>query len=469
MRTIYLDCGMGAAGDMLMAALLELCPEKKEEFLEKMNHLGIPGLQVQAQEAEKCGIVGTHMEVKVFGEEEESEDVYGCGADGGAHPNPDVHTDTHAHAHADTHTDTDTHAHAQADTHADTDTHTHAHLDTHTDTDTHTHIHIDTHTHSQPHPHPHFHADMAGIAHRISHLDLPDQVKKDMEAVYGLIAEAEAAAHGKPVDQIHFHEVGTADAIADIAGVCLLMDLLKPDRILASPVHVGSGQVRCAHGILPIPAPATAHILKGIPIYGGQVQGELCTPTGAALLKHFVTDFGEMPVMTADRIGYGMGKKDFDRANCVRALMGETGAAGDKIVELSCNLDDMTAEAMGYAQEILFEAGALEVYTTAVGMKKNRPGTLLSCMCREGDRETMIRLIFKYTTTLGIREQISRRYTLTRREERLDTPFGAVNQKTSSGYGVTRSKLEYEDLARIARETGLSLGEVKEKIGLSKR
>lgn len=185
---------------------------------------------------------------------------------------------------------------------------------------------------------------MAGIASIIDGLDIPDPVKEDMKAVYALIAEAESHAHGMPVDQIHFHEVGTMDAVADIAGVCLLFHELGADQIIASPVHVGSGHVHCAHGILPVPAPATAHILQGIPAYSTQVQGELCTPTGAALLKHFVKEFREMPVMTTSKIGYGMGKKDFERANCVRAFLGDTAETGDEIAELSCNLDDMTAE-----------------------------------------------------------------------------------------------------------------------------
>ena len=302
---------------------------------------------------------------------------------------------------------------------------------------------------------------MAGISHIIEHLNLPDEVKKDVVAVYHLIAEAESHVHGKTVEEIHFHEVGTADAIADIAGVCLLMHMIAPQKTIASPIHVGSGNVRCAHGILPVPAPATAFILQGLPIYSGTIRGELCTPTGAALLKHFVTEFREMPVMRISAIGYGMGKKDFERANCVRVLLGETEESGDEVAELSCNLDDMTPEALGFVQEILFAAGALEVYTIPIGMKKSRPGILLTCMCRCGDEEKMISLLFKHTTTLGIRENISRRYTLTRTMKEHETPYGVVREKIAEGYGVKRGKLEYEDLAKIAREQGMSLGEVR--------
>ena len=283
-------------------------------------------------------------------------------------------------------------------------------------------------------------------------------------AVYQQIAEAESRAHGVDVTQIHFHEVGTLDAIADITAVCMLMEELAPDEVIVSPVHVGSGQVRCAHGILPVPAPATAYILRDVPIYGGSVRGELCTPTGAALLKHFATRFGDMPVMRTKAIGYGMGKKDFEAANCVRAMLGESGKNDDAVVELSCNVDDMTAEALGFAMEALFAAGALEVYTVPIGMKKSRPGTLLCVMCHESERETMLQLVFRHTSTLGVREQVSKRYTLTRTTETIETPNGTVRKKISEGYGVTRAKYEYEDIAGIARKKGISLADVLNSI-----
>ena len=432
MKTLYFDCGMGAAGDMLMASLYEICPDKAG-FLKTMNAMGLPGLSVEAEPAVKCGITGTHMKVTIHGEEEESVDVDLQG---------------HVHDHAEQH-DHDHHEHC----------HDHDHHDEHDFHHTHTHEEIHTEEHSG-HPH-HHHASMAGISHIIEHLNLPDEVKKDVVAVYHLIAEAESHVHGKTVEEIHFHEVGTADAIADIAGVCLLMHMIAPQKTVASPIHVGSGNVRCAHGILPVPAPATAFILQGLPIYSGVIKGELCTPTGAALLKHFVTEFKEMPVMRTLAIGYGMGKKDFERANCVRVLLGETEETGSEVAELSCNLDDMTPEALGFVQEILFAAGALEVYTIPIGMKKSRPGILLTCMCRCNDKEKMVSLIFKHTTTLGIRESISKRYTLTRTMKEHETPYGVVREKVSEGYGVVRGKLEYEDLAKIAREQGMSLEEVK--------
>lgn len=282
--------------------------------------------------------------------------------------------------------------------------------------------------------------------------------------VYSLIAEAESHVHGVPVTEIHFHEVGTMDALADIAAVCLLMDEISPDEVVTSPIHVGSGYVKCAHGVLPVPAPATAYLLQDIPTYGGAIKGELCTPTGAALLRYFTDRFGERPVMRIRTIGYGMGTKDFPTANCVRAMIGETEEQTDIVNELSCNVDDMTAEEIGYAMERLFEGGAFEVYTVPVGMKKSRPGTLLRVMCDPKKKEEMILLMYRYTTTIGVRETVTRRYVLDRKIKTISTPFGDVRMKESTGYGVTRRKLEYEDVAKIAREQGRTIAEVREDI-----
>ena len=379
---------MGAAGDMLTAALLELLPDP-DGFIAELNAVGIPGVTIEKEQVSKCGIGGTHIAVKINGVEE----------------------DEAAHGH-----------------------------------------HHDEHHHH--------HSGMHDIKHIVHHLSVPERVRKDVLGVYTLIAEAESHAHGVPVTDIHFHEVGTMDAVADVTAVCLLMDRIAPDQVIASPVHVGSGQVQCAHGILPVPAPATAYILRDVPIYGGGIRGELCTPTGAALLKYFVTEFGDMPVMKMTAIGYGMGKKDFPAANCVRAMLGETESAGDIILELNCNVDDMTGEAVGFAMEALFAAGALDVYTVPIGMKKSRPGTLFCVMCRPEDREKMVKLLFRHTTTIGIREKAYKRYTLDRSMETVRTPYGEVRSKISTGYGVTRQKYEYEDLARAARENDLSVSQI---------
>ncbi len=425
MKTLYLECTMGAAGDMLTAALLELT-EDRQAFIDKMNALGLPGVTVAAEPAVKCGITGTHMKVTVNGAEEESEDVY----------------DGHHHDH-----------------HHDHD-HGHEH---HHDHD-HEHHHDHDHDHHHDHEHHHHHASVADIEALIDGLKVSDKVKADAKAVYALIADAESRVHGRPVSEIHFHEVGTMDAAADVIGVCLLMEQLAPEQVIASPVHTGSGHVHCAHGILPVPAPATALLLEGIPSYGGQVKGELCTPTGAALLRYFASRFGDRPVMATAAVGYGMGKKDFEQANCLRAFLGESEGQREQITKLECNLDDMTGEEIGFALEQLFKAGARDAWTQAIGMKKSRPGVLLSVVCLPEDADGLAAVMMKYTSTLGIRRQDLSRYTLRRGIETVGTPYGEVRVKRASGMGVERAKPEYDDLAALAEKHGVPLETIRKEI-----
>lgn len=405
MKTLYLECAMGAAGDMLMGALLELHPNPAE-FLEELNGLGIPGVTVRAERSSTQGIAGTHIRVLVNGQEEEAS-----------------HHDHHGH-----------------------------------------HGHHDHHDHHDHHHHPH--AGIHEITHVIEALALPEPVRRDALAVYGAIAQAEARAHGVPVTEVHFHEVGALDAVTDVVGVCLLLHRLEVEEILASPVHVGSGTVQCAHGVLPVPAPATEFLLEGIPTYGGEIQGELCTPTGAALLRHFVKQFGARPLMAVERVGCGLGSQVFPRANCLRALLGGSqGQEGrERIYQLSCNLDDMTPEELACGMEVLRQAGALEVYTTGANMKKGRPGVVLSCICHEERRQELVGLMFRHFTTLGIREQKLSRYVLHREVRAQETELGTVHIKTASGWGVFREKPELEDLRAIAQATGRSVREVGESL-----
>ena len=410
MKTLYIDCSMGAAGDMLIAALAEVTGDiKKAE--KDLNSLGIPGVEYIIEKTEKMGVTGISVRVMVNGAEEVTEDV-----NEGHHHEHDHHHD-HEHEH-----------------------------------------------HHHGHEHSHHHSSMSDIEDMINGTAASDKVKKDAINVYKLIAEAESKVHGEPVSEIHFHEVGAMDAVADVTACCYLMDAIGADRIIASPVRTGRGHVHCAHGILPVPAPATANILVGVPNYQGDIDGEMCTPTGAALLKYFADDFGDQPVMKTTSIGYGMGKKDFPQLNAVRASLGEEEGNTDKIVELSVNLDDMTPERIGFACDRFFELGAVEVYTTSVHMKKFRPGVVLTVMCREDKRDIMVEAIFKYTTTLGIRENISKRYSLKREVVKVDSPFGEIRKKQSSGYGVNREKYEYDDLAAIAHGEGVSIEDVVEAI-----
>ena len=416
MKTLYIECNMGVAGDMLMSALLELLPaEKQETFFETFRSLGIPGVEISAEKAVKCGITGTHVHVLVNGEDE-------------GHDHHDHHDHDHGHHH----------------------------------------------DHDHGHDHHHAHHGLADIRGIIKGLDVPQKVKEDALAVYDLIARAESTVHGETMEHIHFHEVGSLDAVADVVGNCLLLSMIGADRIAVSPIHVGSGTVKCAHGILPVPAPATALILSGLPVYSGQIRGELCTPTGAALMKHFGDSFGPMPVMAIEKVGYGMGTRDFgDVANCVRVMLGEeAGPTGKEsanatptgILELACNLDDMTGEEIGFAMERLLEAGALDVYTQSITMKKSRPAVILTALIRPSDKEEMTELFFRYTTTIGVRCRSWERAVLQRETVIRQTPWGPVQVKRCSGYGCVKEKAEFEDLARIAREQNLSLRQVKDEL-----
>lgn len=407
MKQLYLDLGMGAAGDMLTAALLELCPHK-DGIIKKLNSLNIPGVHYEREIMKKSAICGTHMHVIVNGSEEE------CG-----------------HEHEEGH-------------------HEHSH---------------------------HHHISMSDIGEIVSKLNTSEKIKKQILDVYNIIADAESRVHGEPVSQIHFHEVGNMDAIADVAAVCILINELNIGKIVVSPVHTGSGFVMCAHGKLPVPAPATALILEGVPYYSDGLKGELCTPTGAALIKYFADDFSDMPAMVVEKTGYGFGKKEFERLNCVRALLGTAFQCSevtsecdnscektDKVVELACNIDDMTAEEIGFATEKILEAGALDVYTISAYMKKNRPGTVICCLCHEDEREKFAKIMFKYTTTIGVRQYNCDRYILSRKTENIQTDYGNVRVKKTSGYGVEREKMEYDDLSNIANKRQKSVFEVKHDI-----
>ena len=392
---LYLDCSMGAAGDMLMAALYELC-EDKSAFLREINSLGLPDVKVSAVEAKKCGITGTKISVQIHGHEE-------------------------GHGHG-------------------------------------------KHDHSSHSHGVHF----TEIETLLARLPISPTVREHATAVYQLIAGAESAVHGCPVDQIHFHEVGQMDAIADIVGVSMLLEQLKADRIVASPIHVGQGHVHTDHGVLPVPAPATAQLLQGIPCYANDIHGELCTPTGAALLRHFVSEFRPMPPMRVKKTGYGMGTKDFPAANCLRAFWGESAdempEANDAVAELCCNLDDMTGEAIGHTAQMLLSEGALDVFTTPVQMKKGRPGVLLTCLCAPAEARRFAALMLKHTTSFGVRETLCTRYALTRSVTEKQTQLGPIRVKNGEGYGVVKSKPEYKDIAAAAEKNGISFTEATKNI-----
>lgn len=429
MQILYLDLSMGAAGDMLMGALASLLDkEKQEEFLKKLNGAGIPGVTVSLTCDKKCGIAGKHAEVRVNGETEKNEDIYRHDAEhvNGSHNhdgNDEMQNEQGGHNH-------DNNDKMQ----------------------------------NEYGLHNHVHASMSEITEIINNLKISDRVKQEIENVYRRIANAEGKVHGMDASVVHFHEVGMMDALADITGCALLFEMLDADCIIASPVNTGYGQVKCAHGILPVPAPATALLLRNIPCYNGSIEGELTTPTGAALIGNYVNSFSGMPLMQIDNIGYGTGHKDFETANVVRAILGKTADKEDKIIEMNCNLDDITAEEAGYVTKLLMENGAKDVYTVPVTMKKARPGIILGVLCKPSDKDKLARLIFKHTTTIGIRYSEKERMVMDRIDQTVHTEYGDIKVKVSEGFGVKKYKPEYEDLKRIADEKNISFSQIKESI-----
>lgn len=381
MRTLYLECKMGASGNMLLGALLALLPQP-EAWLERLNGLGIPGVHYHMEPV--SGLAGLRVTVTVHGHDEEH------------------------------------------------------------------------------HDHDHHHGEgLHGILHRIAHLPVSETVKARAASVYRSIAEAEAQVHGTTPDEVHFHEVGSLDAVADVTGVCLLMEAVGAEKILCSPVHAGNGTVRCAHGVLPVPAPATEVLLRGIPWYTGEIMTELCTPTGAALLREFAVEFGPMPTMKVENCGCGYGTKKFDRPNCVRAFLGETEAQAEDVWEVRCNLDDMTAEELSFARERLEESGVLDVTVLSAMMKKNRPGWLLTCLCRREQLEETVRLMLLHTSTAGVRYAPWQRTVLKPSFRTAETAYGSVHEKVYSGCGIEKTKMEFEDRARLAAEHGIPLREIR--------
>lgn len=420
MRILYLDCSMGCAGDMFSAALLDaLSSGEAEAAIAELNDLAISGVRFSLEPVVVGGIAASRLHVTVHGEEE------GSGV-------PDDHGHGHSHDHGG--------AHGRAQ--------------------------------ENGHGHGHAHSRPGAIASIIEGLALAPEVRDDAIAIYDLIARAEAAVHGRSVSEVHFHEVGALDAVADVVAASLLVRRIAPDAIVASPMNVGSGTVHCAHGRLPVPPPAVVELLKGIPSHGmmapdGSPVGELCTPTGAAIVRHFTGSFGPQPAMAIEACGYGAGHNDAVDADAFRVLIGtalddavspsnaispDGDALTDSVVQLMCNIDDMTPEDLGFALDVLNGSDeVLDALFVPVQMKKSRPGTMLIVLVRPQHVDIVIRLIFEHTTTLGIRACPMDRMVLDRTVEERETPIGRLRVKASSGYGTAKEKIEFDDLADEVR------------------
>lgn len=378
---LYFECSMGAAGDMLASALVDLFEDKKKTA-EELNSLGLLNTEIIYGEKAQNGINGTHLEVIINGEKEE----------------PD-----------------------------------------------------------RAHEHHHHGRGLAEIFEITDSLKVSDKVKTDIKNIYNIIAAAESAVHGESVSEIHFHELGMLDAIADITACAYLIDKLAPEKIISSPINAGNGTVHCAHGELPVPAPATAEILKGVPYYKSDIETELCTPTGAALIKYYASEFISEPAFNAvKKIGVGSGTKELKKANILRAFLFE----GESVTELSCNIDDMTGEEAAFAAEIMMKNGALDCFVSPIIMKKGRPAYLFTVLCKNGDEDKFAKLIFKHTTTIGLRKYSPARYTLNR--EFIENSGATI--KKSEGYGAAKEKIEFEDIKDYALKNDISVFEARKEL-----
>ncbi|MDQ6421543.1 nickel pincer cofactor biosynthesis protein LarC [Paenibacillus sp. LHD-117] len=439
MRTLYLDCISGIAGDMTLSALVDLGadPTYIESHLRK---LPIDDFTMAFIPVNRKGITAKWLDLK-FAEH--------------------AHSHNHEHDHGHSHT----HSHSHDHDHGHSHTHSHSHDHDHDHAPSHGHAHA--HSHDHGHHHDHEHRKATDIMAMIRSSSMPERVKARSIAIFEVIAAAEGKIHGMDPAEVHFHEVGAMDSILDIIGVCLALESLDIGEIIVSPVPVGHGRIRIAHGVYPIPAPATAEILTGVPLSAFTAQGELTTPTGAGIAKALAASFGSTPGGVIERIGYGAGTKDFDHPNVIRAVLyRESQSASDEtIAVLETQVDDMTGERLGYTMDRLFAAGALDVYYTPVFMKKNRPGVLLTVLCQPKDKVRCEDILLRETSTFGVRSYSADRRILSRSWIDVNTRYGNVRVKQAfEGEKLVKSAPEYEDAAEAARQFGVALEEVYQEV-----
>ena len=412
-RVIYFDCFSGAAGDMILGALLD-AGVPLDAVRAALGSLGIDH-DIEAARVVRAGVSATHLKVVPRGATAAGE-----------------HRHAHAHDHG--------HAHG----------HSHAHGREHA-------------------PGEDGHRTVAEIAHLIDHSALSPAGKARASSMIQRLAEAEAAIHDIPVSEVHLHEVGAVDSIIDIVGIVSALEWLGIEDIVSSPLNVGGGTVTIAHGTYPVPAPATLRLLAGVPTYGGEVQSELVTPTGALVVSTYAKAFGPLPAMTVEKSGYGAGTKDFaGRPNVLRVIIGERHAVGraeprgSDVVKIECAIDDMNPQLFGPVFDRLFAAGALDVYTTPIQMKKGRPGVLLTVLGRPDDRPALCDILFRETTTIGVRFETMARETLERRSEDVTIAGGVIRIKVATRHGeVVNAAPEFDDCVRVATVTGQSVKAVQ--------
>jgi pyridinium-3,5-bisthiocarboxylic acid mononucleotide nickel chelatase len=448
MRIAYLECFSGMSGDMFLGALLD-AGVSAGLLEDTVAALGV-GARIEVSRVVRSGISATKVDVWVDGEKDLPREEFWETREAAGHSHDHGHPDHEDHDHE--HQDHPHHAHEREDEHLE---HTHS-------------LGGESSRARVPAPHGHSRGltEIRSIIHRA---DISDRATAKAVAIFEALGAAEARIHNTPVEEIHFHEVGAVDAIVDIVCAAVGAEALGVDEIICSALNVGGGVLKCAHGTFPVPAPATVELLKGAPVYSSELQAELVTPTGAAIVKTLASRFAAFPQMKIEKTGYGAGSQDFPgHPNVVRLVIGESTAsalaaktASETVTVLEANLDDLNPQVFGYVMDRLFEEGALDVFGMPVQMKKNRPGTLLTVLCKPEDAGKLTQLVFTETTTLGVRRREEIRQTLARRWESVRTQWGDVRIKIASLNGtVTNYAPEYEDCRRIASEHHVPLKKV---------
>ena len=459
MSTLYLEPFSGLSGDMLNALLLDLGADRKH-LEEALKTISLDGYHLHVDRIAKSSIWGTDFDVHM----EHGEKDHGIAGDFDHHHHEHDH-DHHEHEH--------THEHAHSHTHEE---HTHAH--THMHEHSHDHHHEHDHTHEHTHSHHHHHGEVRGLKEIetiILSSGTSDFVKEKSLEVFRDIAQAEANVHQMPVEEIHFHEVGATDSIIDIMSFFILWETLDIDAVYSTAVTEGSGTITVAHGVMPVPVPAVMQLRLGTSIPFSQdfdIHTELVTPTGLALFKAIHPVFAQPSNLTATKVGYGFGKRDTGKFNALRGTLLEktthshqvVTSHNDEIIQIDTTIDDQSGEELGYIMSLLLEEGALDVHYTSVYTKKNRPATHLTLLIQEGDLERFTAILFEQTSTIGFRYQNVQRKVMTRTFETKQTSLGDVKVKKNQYGTVTKSTLEYEDCARIAKETGLSIQAVYQQL-----
>ena len=468
MSTLYLEPFSGLSGDMLNALLLDLGADRKH-LEEALKTISLDGYHLHVDRIAKSSIWGTDFDVHM----EHGEKDHGIAGDFDHHHHDHEHEHHHHHEHEHTHEHAHSHAHEEH-THAHTHEHSQPHEHHHHD---HEHTH-DSHSHEHTHSHHHHHGEVRGLKEIetiILSSGVSDFVKEKSLEVFRDIAQAEANVHQMPVEEIHFHEVGATDSIIDIMSFFILWETLDIDTVYSTAVTEGSGTITVAHGVMPVPVPAVMQLRLQTAIPFSQdfdIHTELVTPTGLALFKAIRPVFAQPSNLTATKVGYGFGKRDTGKFNALRGTLLEKSTLShqvvtsnnDEIIQIDTTIDDQSGEELGYIMSLLLEEGALDVHYTPVYTKKNRPATHLTLLIQEGDLERFTAILFKQTSTIGFRYQNVQRKVMTRTFETQQTSLGAVKVKKNQYGTFTKSTLEYEDCARIAHETGLSIQAVYQQL-----